>query len=101
MLGGSEESHDRTAASDPWPSRQGQVALPAVQGEWMRAEPARRFGVRPYQITRGRKRLLNVLPGFFGAAASCEPAPAVDRRTPYADHRELTPEAMSWPGHSG
>ena len=68
------------------------MALAAIKGERTLAELAQQFDVHPNQITQWRAQLLEGASGIFGAAASPEPAPAVDVKTLHAKIGELTLE---------
>jgi transposase len=74
------------------PAFKAKVALAAIKGERTLAELAQQFDVHPNQITQWRSQLLEGASGIFGAAASPEPAPAVDVKTLHAKIGELTLE---------
>ena len=74
------------------PAFKAKVALATLKGETTLAELAQQFDVHPNQITQWRAQLLEGASGIFGAAATPEPAPAVDVKTLHAKIGELALE---------
>ena len=74
------------------PAFKAKVALATLKGERTLAELAQQFDVHPNQITQWRAQLLEGASGIFGAAATPEPAPAVDVKTLHAKIGELALE---------
>jgi transposase len=80
----------------------GEKTLAAIKGEKTLAEPARRFDLRPNQITQWKARLLEGAAGVFGPEARSDAAaPSVDLKSLHAKTGELTLENDFWEGALG